>query len=131
MVGQLGHHPHSARVGRRGLPDRAGQSELVERGWPQVVNQTPDIGHCRLSVDLQLLEQRLSAFGIAREQGARRAGLQRLGGESRTEAVVKVAPEPSALLLERRYKPLARTLKLFCDDDRVDGRGGLARQIRE
>jgi hypothetical protein len=69
-----------------------------------------------LGVNLHFLKERLRTFGIAREQGASRAGLQRLGGESRAEAIVKVPPKPPALLFDNRHQTLARALKLCSND---------------
>jgi hypothetical protein len=117
LVRKLDRHPHAARVRRGGLPDCAGEAKLVEGRWPQVVYQPPHIGHRGLGVNLQFLQQRLYAFGIAREQGASRTGLQRLSSESRAEAIVKVTPQSPALLFDGGHQTLTRALNLGGDDN--------------
>ena len=85
-------------MARRVLLYGAQQTQLIERGQAQVIDQAPDILQGCGAILFDLPEQRLSRLRVRLDQGAGRADFKGLGGQRRTEPIVQIAPDTPAFL---------------------------------
>jgi hypothetical protein len=106
------------------------QTEVVQGGRPQAVNQAPDVGDCLLAL---LFEPGQQLFG-GRLLGDHAAGGVEPDGEGAErgpQAVVQIPPEAPPLLLARRNQPLPRAPQVGREARGVGGRARLMRQVVE
>ena len=113
------------------LPQRRDQSELVERGGAQAVDQAAYLGDLVAGEVGEPADHlgRLGRIGGDQVLG----GLQPHGhrGQRRAEAVVEVAAQPAALLLARGDQLLAGAHQLAVGQHRLDERADLGADVLE
>ena len=80
------------------LPQGADQSELVQRGWPEVVDHPAHVGQGGSGVAPQGGQEFRGPIGVADQVGGRICG-ERDAGQGRPEAVMQVTAETPAFLL--------------------------------
>ncbi len=83
------------------------ESEVVERGWPQVVDEAADVVERGGDVGPDGADQLVGLLGAGGQQGPRGVEPKRRGGQGRAEAVVQVAAQPAPFVLDRDDEPFA------------------------
>ena len=111
--------------------DRFDEPELVERRWPQPVDEAAHIGQRHADVAAKLVEQLPRTLGIRPERRGRGLGAQADRGQRRPEAVMQVPPEPTALLLAGDDEPLPRPREIVPQPDRADRGSRLPPEVLE
>lgn len=100
-------------------------------GGAQGVHQAADVGDGALGLRLQTLDQGSGGSRVLFYQVVGHVELERKATEHRTEAVVQVAPQATALLLPGGDQALSRALKLRREVYGVGGGSGLPGEIFE
>ena len=113
------------------LAHRFDEPELIERRWPQPVDEAAHIGQRNADVATELVQQLTGAFGIRPERRGRGLGAQADRGERRPEAVMQVSPESTAFLLAGDDEPLARPREIVPQPDRADRGARLPSEVLE
>ena len=90
--------------------ERAGEAELVEGWWSELVDELADVGDRFLGVVAQLAQQDVCSLRVAGDAFAGEPVLEHEGRECRPEAVVEVAAEAEAFFLARDDETLSGAL---------------------
>ncbi len=114
-----------------GLADGADESQVVERGRAESVDQAPDVGYRALGLGFEAPEQGSRGVGVLIQHVFSHIQLERKAAEHRAEPVVQVASQATALFLPGSDQPLPRTLEVRRETHGVGGYPGLAGEVFE
>jgi hypothetical protein len=111
------------------LADGCDEPQVVERRWPEAVDQAPHVAHRILRLILQAREQILCVPWLAPDQLARRVELQGQARERGAQPVVQVASQAPPLLLSGCDQEFAGALQIGGEPDGVHGPLNLAGEV--
>jgi hypothetical protein len=136
MIWRFHEHLHTIRPGAsavlsRLLADSPEQSQFIERGRTQVVDQAADIGNDRAQRGAPFSYQSGCLTRILRDQRSYRSCLEVEGGQGWSQAIVQVTTQAPTFFLACRYEPLACSLQFGCEPHGVSGYACLARKVIE
>src|SRR5579864_9178192 len=115
---------------RHHLLECANQPKIVECGWAKRVDEPPDVCHGLFDSRRQIGQHRIRRGSVS-ELATCRFDLQAERRKRWTEAVVQIAPKPTAFFLASGDKALAGLLELCVKSDGIQRRRCLAAQVVE